>query len=836
MPFLALFYPMIMLTALFASSVAMWCGMINKNATSALALFIVIAVFNMNFAGYLVTERQMEDWVDWLLPVSFMRYAVGLLFNEMFTGVFVLGEVLIEVWDYGDMTVNKCLLIAGGWFIGIQFLLLVAMFPWPSGLRKYASKKVASCKKSNASEIEGGAVNPLFEDADEERLGSVQLSSIGSGTPSTVHRPTQDDFRPSNVRLSMQTGSRGSVVDRISNIFESDRSTMVSYVENRQSYFDVTVARSVPEDKRVTFSFKNITYTIPVNSKDSTVAQERRLLRNVSGVVKPGEMMALMGPSGAGKTTLLNALAGRTNKGKMEGTLYINSSECVSLRAASSTTEAPFYAFVMQDDHHNPMLTVKDTLMFAAMLRKRTSVKEEVIKNVDDTIEILGLKHIQDDFVNTPEKRTMSNGQLRRLTIGVEVVCAPALIFLDEPTSGLDSYLALSVVNSLKSLAKAGHTILCTIHQPSSVTFDKFDKLTLLCAGEMYYHGEISSGIKYFEELGHPNKFANSAEYFIDVCDSVTPNSSNNGELVSQMLYNIDHDIKMIIEAGNRCTAVDVDGVRSVKFIDIARLNLHMISTLFQRDLLTNIRRADFWLVCMLKALVAGVLTGLIFYDVEDNATIPRLAAGVVSFSYITLFLNEYTPICHDEKLIFYRENEVKVVSAFAQWFVVGFLFSLLLAISVLFYTAPLYYLMDLRAGSSHFIICYGTMLLQLFSSIYTVQLVVYLTPNATVTATIFPGFILLLQGSMCGFSILISTMADWFSWLKYPNAMYWAMNSFFRNEFMGNPHTTGFDSLAESFSYENSILTCFYMVVIISIAIRLLTLMAMNYVTFSKS
>jgi hypothetical protein len=127
-------------------------------------------------------------------------------------------------------------------------------------------------------------------------------------------------------------------------------------------------------------------------------------------------------------------------------------------------------------------------------------------------------------------------------------------------------------------------------------------------------------------------------------------------------------------------------------------------------------------------------------------------------------------------------------------------------------------------------------MLLQLFSSIYTVQLVVYLTPNATVTATIFPGFILLLQGSMCGFSILISTMQDWFKWLKYPNAMYWAMNSFFQNEFKGNPNTVGYETLAEAFEYDNTILKCFYMVAIICVVVRILTLVAMKFVTFSKS
>jgi ABC-type multidrug transport system ATPase subunit len=150
-----------------------------------------------------------------------------------------------------------------------------------------------------------------------------------------------------------------------------------------------------------------------------------------------------MGPSGAGKTTLLNALAGRTNTGRLEGSMYMNSAKCESLRATSSATEAPCYAFVMQDDHHNPMLTVKETLIFAAMLRKRTSNRTEVMALVDTTLDLLGLARIADDFVNTPERRTMSNGQLRRLTIGVEVVCAPPLIFLDEPTSGLSSFLLL---------------------------------------------------------------------------------------------------------------------------------------------------------------------------------------------------------------------------------------------------------------------------------------------------------------------------------------------------------------------------------------------------------
>jgi hypothetical protein len=196
LPFLTLFYPMMMLTALFASSVAMWCGLVNKNATSSLALFIVIAVFNMNFAGYLVTENQMKDWLDWLLPVSFMRYVVGLLFNEIFSGVHVLGDVLVNIWGYDDMTLDKCILISLGWFVGVQLLIVVAMFPWPSQLKTYMSKKQACLEKAQLSVNPGDvSLNPLYEDTlyedtEDERDGSVQLSTLGTSSLGTSPPPT----------------------------------------------------------------------------------------------------------------------------------------------------------------------------------------------------------------------------------------------------------------------------------------------------------------------------------------------------------------------------------------------------------------------------------------------------------------------------------------------------------------------------------------------------------------------------------------------------------------------------------------------------------------------
>ena len=297
LPFLALFYPMMMLTALFASSVAMWCGLVNKNATSSLAMFIVIAVFNMNFAGYLVTKSQMEDWLDWLMHFSFMQFAVGLLFNKVFSGVYVLGDVLIELWDYDHMKYWKSMVVCFAWLIGIQLLIYVAMVPWPSRLKKYDS--LESAHVENVSIVNSDtSENPMHEGEDDERDSNLQLAKIDRGSLSNSRRSSITN------RSSEHNGRRSSMIERISNTFLIDQGSLATYFENRESTYSVSFRRLIPEDKRVVFSFRNISYTIPLEDpkqKRSIDEAERKLLDNVSGFVRPGEMMALMGPSGAGK-------------------------------------------------------------------------------------------------------------------------------------------------------------------------------------------------------------------------------------------------------------------------------------------------------------------------------------------------------------------------------------------------------------------------------------------------------------------------------------------------------------------------------------------------------
>ena len=178
----------------------------------------------------------------------------------------------------------------------------------------------------------------------------------------------------------------------------------------------------------------------------------------------------------------------------------------------------------MQDDKLFEMMTPRELLSFSASLRlPRETTKEEKKKAVDSVIERLGLPACADTRVGGALARGLSGGERKRTSIGYELITNPSLLFLDEPTSGLDSFSALSLLECLKDLAKDGHTIICTIHQPSSEIFDMFDKLILLAKGKCVYAGKSNASIEHFSNLGYPcPTYSNPSDHFMKILQTRT--------------------------------------------------------------------------------------------------------------------------------------------------------------------------------------------------------------------------------------------------------------------------------------------------------------------------
>lgn len=142
-------------------------------------------------------------------------------------------------------------------------------------------------------------------------------------------------------------------------------------------------------------------------------------------------------------------------------------------------------------------LTVKETISYSAHLRLPTSMsKEEVNSIIDGTIIEMGLQDCADRLIGNWHLRGISGGEKKRLSIALEILTRPRLLFLDEPTSGLDSASAFFVVQTLRNVARDGRTVISSIHQPSSEVFALFDDLFLLSGGETVYFGEAKSAIE----------------------------------------------------------------------------------------------------------------------------------------------------------------------------------------------------------------------------------------------------------------------------------------------------------------------------------------------------
>lgn len=218
---------------------------------------------------------------------------------------------------------------------------------------------------------------------------------------------------------------------------------------------------------------------MPQEMKNQGVIEDRLvLLKGASGAFRPGVLTALMGVSGAGKTTLMDVLAGRKTGGYTEGSITISG------YPKNQETYARISGYCEQNDIHSPHVTIYESLLYSACLRLSREVNSETRKMfIEEVMELVELNLLREALVGLPGVSGLSTEQHKRLTIAVELMANPSIIFMGEPTSGLDARGAAIVTRTVRNIVDTGRTILCTIHQPSIDIFEAFDELFLLKRG-----------------------------------------------------------------------------------------------------------------------------------------------------------------------------------------------------------------------------------------------------------------------------------------------------------------------------------------------------------------
>ncbi|XP_027347919.1 ABC transporter G family member 11-like [Abrus precatorius] len=250
------------------------------------------------------------------------------------------------------------------------------------------------------------------------------------------------------------------------------------------------------EEMGICLTWKDLWVTASMGKNGS-----KSILQGLTGYAKPGQLLAIMGPSGCGKSTLLDALAGRLGSNtRKTGEILINGKKQVLAYGTS--------AYVTQDDTLLTTLTVGEAVHYSAQLQlPDTMSKKEKKDRADFTIREMGLQDAINTRIGGWGVKGISGGQKRRVSICIEILTRPKLLFLDEPTSGLDSAASYYVMSRIATLDKKDgiqRTVAASIHQPSSEVFQLFDNLCLLSSGRTVYFGPASAAREFFASNGFP--------------------------------------------------------------------------------------------------------------------------------------------------------------------------------------------------------------------------------------------------------------------------------------------------------------------------------------------
>ncbi|KAF4391505.1 ABC transporter G family member 20 [Cannabis sativa] len=461
---------------------------------------------------------------------------------------------------------------------------------------------------------------------------------------------------------------------------------------------------SVPQSYPFVLSFHNLTYSVKVrrklalpftkssaeNDSSSDIGGDietslcknnnntKILLNGISGEAREGEIMGVLGASGSGKSTLIDALADRISKESLKGLVSLNG-EVLESRLLKVIS-----AYVMQDDLLFPMLTVEETLMFSADFRlPRSLSKSKKRARVQALIDQLGLRNAAKTVIGDEGHRGVSGGERRRVSIGIDIIHDPIVLFLDEPTSGLDSTSAFMVVKVLKRIAQSGSIVVMSIHQPSYRILSLLDRLIFLSHGQTVYSGSPANLPLFFSEFGHPiPENENRTEFALDLIRELeetpggtkslvefnnswqakTNDENNPNRTTNRPKLSLKDAINASISRGKLVSGAPKDPNNTTttgSFPTFANPFWMEMVVISNRSVTNSRRMPELFGIRLGAVLVTGIILATMFWNLDSSPKGVQERLGFFAFAMSTTFYTcaEAIPVFLQERYIFMRET-----------------------------------------------------------------------------------------------------------------------------------------------------------------------------------
>ncbi|XP_028104411.1 pleiotropic drug resistance protein 3-like isoform X2 [Camellia sinensis] len=703
----------------------------SNTAGSMLILFVFL------FSGFLIPKSSMPTWLSWGFWLSPMTYGeIGLALNEFLAPRWQ--KTLTANTTIGQETLESHGLHFHGYLFWISF----------------------------------GAL-----------LGFIIIFNIGFTLALTFLNPPGSRAIISNEKLSQIQGS-----EDFSSAANAEAKTTDSPNNTTKSHEGQVVLPFEP----LTLVFQNVQYYVdtPMAMRERGFTQKKlQLLCDITGVFRPGVLTALMGVSGAGKTTLMDVLAGRKTSGTIEGDIRIGGFPKVQ------ETFARILGYCEQTDIHSPQITVEESVVYSAWLRLHPEIDSKTkFEFVKEVLEIIELDEIKDCLVGMPGVSGLSTEQRKRLTMSVELVANPSIIFMDEPTTGLDARAAAIVMRAVKNVAETGRTIVCTIHQPSIDIFEAFDELILLkSGGQIIYSGPLgqhsSSVIEYFEDISGVPKIKNNynpATWMLDVTST-----SAEAELgvdfaqvyKNSVLYQNNRELV------NRWSTPPPDSKELYFATRFAQNGWGQFKCCLWKQHPSYWRSPAYNLQRFVYMIVASFLFGVLFWDqgkkLKNQQSLFNVFGSMFS-STIFLGINNCSsilPYISTERSVLFRERFAGMYGSWAYALAqvtieIPYLLAISIAFVVITYPMIGYYWSAYKV----FWYFYAMFCTLLYFS-YLGMLLIAMTPSFPVAAILQSAFYTIFN-LFAGFLIPQPQIPKWWIWLYYINPTAWTLNGMLTSQY----------------------------------------------------
>ncbi|KAJ7168526.1 pleiotropic drug resistance ABC transporter [Mycena filopes] len=544
----------------------------------------------------------------------------------------------------------------------------------------------------------------------------------------------------------------------------------------------------------------------------------RNILDGFSGVVRPGEMLLVLGRPGSGCSTLLKTLANQTDEyHSISGAVHYDSLSPSEIR----TRYRGDVQYCPEDDVHFPTLTVEQTLRFAARLRAPQAQARFESRDayVDSMVEILctifGLRHVRGTQVGDNAIRGVSGGEKKRVSIAEALATRMRIGAWDNSTRGLDASTALEFGRALRIATDVSRlTTIVSIYQASETLYSLFDKVCVLSEGRMVYFGPADQAREYFLGLGYVPQAERQTtpDFIVSVTDpagrvvrpGLTPAEDqarprSSAELAERFLASplMQTNVEDIAAYKDECAA---DDERTRRYKESAKAE-HAKGTrraspytesLFMQARAVMLRRVQILLgakvptVIMLATFILqGVIVGSVFLNLPEATSAYFSRGGVMFFGLLFSALSSMAEIAalFAQRPIVLRQSKAALYHPFIEAVALTLVDMPITFATTSVFAILLYFMVGLQQTAAQFFIFF----LFLFSMSVTMKAffrAIAAAFKSPAAAQSVAGIVLLALVIYTGYTIPKSSMIGALSWITYINPLRYGFEGVVANEF----------------------------------------------------